>query len=68
MFRTTKKRLMVEYTLQDSRRPIGVASYTTKLIKSLPKDLISSLPTIEQIEAELIRETGQRRNKNNKLE
>ena len=49
----TKKKLMVEYTLQDSRRPIGVATYTTKLIESLPKDLQTSLPTIEQIEAEL---------------
>jgi len=49
----TKKRLMVEYTLQESRRPIGVASYTTKLVETLPNDLKSSLPTIEQIEAEL---------------
>ncbi len=49
----TKKRLMVEYTLQDSRRPIGLASYTTKLIESVPKDIKSSLPTIEEIECKL---------------
>ncbi len=49
----TKKKLMVEYTLQDSRRPIGVATYTTKLVESLPQDLKTSLPTIEQIETEL---------------
>jgi hypothetical protein len=44
---------MVEYTLQDSRRPIGVATYITKPANPLPKDLQTSLPTIEQIEAEL---------------
>jgi predicted nuclease of restriction endonuclease-like (RecB) superfamily len=49
----TKKKLMVEYTLQDSRRPIGVATYTTKLVETLPKDLQTNLPTIEQIETEL---------------
>lgn len=46
---------MVEYTLQDNRRPIGVASYTTKLTETLPKDLKSSLPTIEEIESKLVR-------------
>ncbi len=45
----TKKRLMVEYTLQNFQKPIGVSSYTTKLIETLQ----SNLPTIEQIEAEL---------------
>ena|SRR3989338_8062657 len=54
----TKKKLMVEYTLQDSRRPIGVATYTTKLAESLPQDLQTSLPTIEQIEAELAKDQG----------
>ncbi len=49
----TKKKLLVEYTLQEICRPIGVASYTTKVIEALPKDLKSNLPTIEQIEAEL---------------
>ncbi len=52
----TKQKLMVEYTLQDSQRPIGVATYTTKLIESLPEDLQSNLPSIEQIEAELSRQ------------
>lgn len=49
----SKKKLMVEYALQDTRRPIGVASFETKLIESLPKELKSSFPTIEEIEAEL---------------
>ena len=52
----TKKKLMVEYTLQESRRPIGVATYTTQLAEALSKDLKLSLPTIEQIEAQLARD------------
>lgn len=52
----TKKKLMVEYTLQESRRPIGVATYTTKLVEDLTKDLQTSLPTIEQLEAQLFRD------------
>ena len=47
---------MVEYTLQESRRPIGVATYTTQLAEALPKDLKLSLPTIEQIEEELAKD------------
>ncbi len=45
-----KKKLLVEYALQDTKKPIGVAAY--KLTKSLPKNLKGSLPTIEEIEAE----------------
>lgn len=47
---------MVEYTLQESRRPIRIATYMTKLVESLPKDLQSTLPTIEQIEAEFVKD------------
>ena len=36
---------------QTTNKPIGVAEY--QLIEALPKDLQSSLPSIEQIEAEL---------------
>lgn len=48
-----RKKLIVEYALQDKTRPMGVAVYKTKIIESLPKELKPSLPTIEQIEAEL---------------
>lgn len=48
-----KGKLTVEYALRSSSSPIGVASYETKLIESLPKDLKSSLPSVAQIEAEL---------------
>lgn len=48
-----KDNLTVEYALRASSRPIGVASYYTEIVESLPKDLRGSLPTIQEIEAEL---------------
>ncbi len=47
----TKNRVVAEYALRDSNKPIGVAEY--KLVESLPKELQTSLPSIEQIEREL---------------
>jgi len=49
----TKSKIKAEYALRDIRKPIGVTSYETKLVESLPKNLKGSLPTIEEIEAEL---------------
>ncbi len=49
----TKSKVKAEYALRDINKPIGVASYETKLVESLPKNLKGSLPTIEEIEAEL---------------
>lgn len=49
----TKDNLIAEYALRGIDRPIGVAGYETEIIKKLPKKLKSSLPTIEEIEAEL---------------
>lgn len=43
----SKDRLMVEYTLRDINRPIGVATY--KVVETLPDDLKSLLPGAEQI-------------------
>lgn len=48
-----KSKIKVEYALRKSGSPIGVASYQTKIFKSLPKKLESSLPTVQEIEAEL---------------
>ena len=48
----TKKKLMVEYAISQINRPISVSSYEL-IVKSLPKDLKPSLPTVEQLEAEL---------------
>ena len=44
-------RLFAEYTLRGIDKPIGVSSY--ELSRALPVELESTLPTIEQIEAEL---------------
>lgn len=49
----SKDKFTVEYALKYNISPIGVASYETQLIEKLPKNLVSSLPTIEEIEAEL---------------
>jgi predicted nuclease of restriction endonuclease-like (RecB) superfamily len=43
----------VEYALRDLKKPIGVAKWQTKLVESLPRNLKGSLPTVEEIEAEL---------------
>jgi predicted nuclease of restriction endonuclease-like (RecB) superfamily len=50
----TRNKLVVEYALQDINKPMGVAEYTVKLMEKLPKKLQSSLPTIEDIELELL--------------
>lgn len=53
----TKNRIVAEYALRDSNRPIGIAEY--QLVESLPKELQTNLPTIEQIESELGRYGGE---------
>lgn len=55
----TKDNLIAEYALQDIKKPMGIAGYSTELINSLPKELKSSLPTIEEIEAEFENATKQ---------
>ena len=42
-----------EYVLRNFNRPIGIAEFEVKLVEKLPKELKSSLPTVEEIEAEL---------------
>lgn len=46
-----KTKVIVEYALRDTRKPIGVSGY--KLTESLPKKLQGKLPTIEELEKEL---------------
>jgi predicted nuclease of restriction endonuclease-like (RecB) superfamily len=53
-------RLIVEYALRDVRKPIGVAGWETSLVEKLPKSLRGSLPTVEEIEAELVPKRGKR--------
>jgi predicted nuclease of restriction endonuclease-like (RecB) superfamily len=47
----TKDHIVAEYALRDIHKPIGVADY--ELTRALPRELASSLPSIEDIEAEL---------------
>jgi predicted nuclease of restriction endonuclease-like (RecB) superfamily len=47
----SKNKTVVDYSLQGIQKPIGVSEYT--LTKSLPEEFKSSLPSIEEIEAEL---------------
>ncbi len=47
----SQNRVVAEYALRDSNKPIGVAEY--QLVEALPKELQTSLPSIEQIEREL---------------
>lgn len=46
----SKDRVVVEYALSDISKPIGVSEY--QFTKSLPMDLKTNLPSIEEIEAE----------------
>lgn len=47
----TKDRVLAEHSLRDNHKPIGLADYI--LTRALPTELASSLPSIEDIEAEL---------------
>jgi predicted nuclease of restriction endonuclease-like (RecB) superfamily len=47
----SKNKVVAEYALGDKTQPMGIAEY--KLLESLPEDLQTSLPSIEQIEREL---------------
>lgn len=49
----SKKTLKVEYALRDINKPIGVAEYKVEIMAKLPKEFKNSLPTIQEIEAEL---------------
>ena len=46
-----KNQKIVEYAVRDMNKPIGVSTY--QLREALPDQLQGSLPTVEQLEAEL---------------
>ncbi len=46
-----RNKVVAEYALRGMNKPIGVSEY--ELTRALPKELRSSLPSIEEIEAEL---------------
>ncbi len=47
----TKQQLVVEYALRNTTTPMGIAEFTN--LEALPAELRGSLPTIEELEAEL---------------
>ena len=47
----SKNKVVAEYALRDKAQPMGIAEF--KLLESLPAELQTSLPSIEQIEREL---------------
>lgn len=49
-------KFVVEYSLSDVHKPIGVSEY--QITQSLPEEFKSSLPSVEEIEAELGRESN----------
>jgi predicted nuclease of restriction endonuclease-like (RecB) superfamily len=46
-----RKGLIAEYALKDISKPVGVSEY--QLLSAIPEELKGSLPTIEELEAEL---------------
>ena len=56
----SKNKVVAEYALGDKTQPMGVAEY--QLVASLPAELQTSLPSIEQIERELGGDTSRKDN------
>ena len=48
----SKNKVIVEYALKDTSRPIGVSAY--RLTRTLPEELKTTLPSVEELEKELI--------------
>lgn len=61
----SKNKVIAEYALQNVKAPIGISEYT--LSKALPKELKTSLPTIEEIEAELNEASSNKKAKKHKV-
>jgi len=53
-----QNKIVVEYALRGMASPIGVAEWQTQLTETLPQELKGSLPTVEEIEAELAGDLG----------
>ena len=49
----SKDKVVVEYALRNLRSPMGVAEWETAIVEDLPQELQASLPTVEEIEAEI---------------
>src|SRR6516165_5916747 len=49
----TKNQVVAEYALRDLAKPVGISSYVTKLVESLPAAFRGSLPSPKKFAAEL---------------
>lgn len=49
----TRNKVIAEYALRDMNKPIGISQY--KLTESLPEEYKTSLPTVEELEEELMK-------------
>ena len=49
----TKNEIVAKYALLDLAKPVGVASYITRLVESLPTEFRESLPSHAEWQAEL---------------
>lgn len=56
----TKDKIVAEYALRDTSKPIGIAEY--KITEMLPEDIKGDLPTIEEIERKLDEDIDQHQN------
>jgi hypothetical protein len=50
----SKNKAVAEYAVRDLRKPIGVSEY--RLTNALPEQLRKSLPTTDELRAELMKE------------
>lgn len=58
----SKNRIITEYALRDIRKPVGVSTYITKMVESLPKKFKGILPSPKEIEAELSKVNWEKKN------
>ncbi|MDD5186926.1 MAG: PDDEXK nuclease domain-containing protein [Methanoregula sp.] len=49
----TRNHVIAEYALRDMKKPIGISTYTLK--KALPARMKGKLPTVEELEEELVK-------------
>jgi predicted nuclease of restriction endonuclease-like (RecB) superfamily len=49
----TRNKVIAEYALRDVKKPVGVASYITRLVEKLPQKFEGMLPSVKEIEKEL---------------
>ncbi|MDI3195753.1 PDDEXK nuclease domain-containing protein [Pseudarthrobacter sp. AL07] len=54
----TKNNVVAEYSLRGFSSPIGVAEWESEVVKSLPEEFATTLPSISELEAELSQNEG----------